>query len=138
MVKNDVLATGPALARRLNALSLRLVGGEIPRFAGVAISKGIDRAESKMHRQALIRAILAILDPDQVESVTALSEQIATDCRRLQRALPNIRSGHRQPSELESLLMAWIDAGCPESSRRIRDCLVAALGETGANWGKLG
>jgi hypothetical protein len=122
-----VLATGQALAARLSELIPRLVGGEIPKCAGQWIAWGVIKCEEKLHRQARAGAILAILDPEQCESIGHCAELIEDHLKRLHRAMVNILSGKREATELELLLMAWIDAGGPQSARRIRDALIEAL-----------
>lgn len=121
---SDFTATGYSLAKRLETWIPRLVSGLVPKSAGVWIAAGLDRADLKLRRQALLQAILARVDPEQSLSTWQCAKWIAEALQRLERGLPGIRSGRRPASELERLLVEWLEAGGPRCARRIHDALM--------------
>jgi hypothetical protein len=109
------LATGQALGARLTEWIPALERNEIPKSAGQEIVKGLARASEKQRRWDALQAILAILDPDGVMGAWHGAQAIAERLRELDGvALRRIRSGAREPSELEALLMVLIEIPGPK------------------------
>lgn len=105
----ETLATGQQLARRLESWIPQLVGGSIPRAVGAEIRQGLDAADLQLRRQATLRAILGVIDPDGGMSLWHAAKAMADALTRLDGvALRRIQSGHRLPTRIESLLMEWL------------------------------
>lgn len=116
-------ATGAQLAAQLAELIPRLIGGEIPRLAGLEIRQGIDKAESINRRKQAFLAVIADVDPAGTASRWALALDIAQRLKRFKHtALRRIRAGSRPcDGDIERALVSLCDQCGPDSARRIWD-----------------
>ena len=115
-----ILATGEALATRLEQYRCRLHNGQIPRCVGQKINDALDVADQQLQRKATLEAILARLDPSASQSLWQLAKSLESAIARLRGTpLRRIQSGHRPASELEALLMELLELPGPRTQEKL-------------------
>ncbi|HOW76629.1 MAG TPA: hypothetical protein P5102_02870 [Candidatus Competibacteraceae bacterium] len=106
--------TGPALASRLTALIPRLIGGEIPRLAGLELWEALDKAESIARRKQAFLTVILDVDPAGRLSRWATAEAIAYRLKKFKSAaLRRIKAGDRVThDDVERALVDLCDGCC--------------------------
>lgn len=115
-----ILATGEALATRLESLAGQLRGGKLPRCAGQWLTAGADKAETVLQRKATLQAILAMLDPNGCQSLWRNAKALESAIARLTGVpLRRIQSGHRPATPLEALLITLMELPGPRTQEKL-------------------
>lgn len=114
------LATGAQLAARLETYRCRLHNGQIPRCVGQKITAALDTADNKLQRQAVILAILDVIDPNGSQSLWQLASSLESAIARLNGVpLRRIQSGHRPATPLEALLITLMELPGPRTQEKL-------------------
>lgn len=120
----EATATGLQLISELRHALRVAERFEYPRMVGGPILKLLEKSHPKMERLEALRALAVMLDPIGEKSAWAICGEIESAIQRFESAAyRRVKSGHREPTGIESLLLVLIESEGAKCQQRLFDLL---------------